>query len=238
MNAADRLAYETAVEDQRQRRQRTEQPKKNDEALRRRVAPELRYRTTITEQPTVTVTAPEVAADETVIWWQWIDQRLAAQAAKIERDIAAHFNLYDEAAGTALGMKCHDVREDLERKINFLKRDLEQAQSKINAQAELEREREALRARAVEADHAERESLRREIALLREQIGLERGLRTLRGEVEAARAKIPNFNALEARFEAKQAGLKAEQARLQRELKTTRDRLATLRAQHSETQSS
>ena len=135
MNVADRLAYETAVEDQRnsdqQQRERAQRATEDATAtLRRRAAPELVYRTTVTDEPeerTVTITPPQVAPNETQVWWQWTQQRLAAQKSQIESDIAAQFNMYDEAVGAALGEKCCDLREHFERELNFVKREMEQA---------------------------------------------------------------------------------------------------------------
>jgi transposase len=142
------------------------------------------------EEKTVTITPPQVAPNETQVWWQWTQQHLAAQKSQIENDIAAQFNMYDEAVGAALGEKCCDLREHFERELNFVKREMEQAQTQISTHAELEREREALRARAIEADRTDREALRRDITALRDQIGVERGLRTLH---DGSRLPVPKF---------------------------------------------
>ena len=63
------------------------------------------------------------------------------------------------------------------------------------------------------------ESLRREIKMLRDEVGLERGLTALKAEVKQARQQAPNF--------------KTELARLQEEIGTQRKTIVRLRAQNS-----
>ena len=72
----------------------------------------------------------------------------------------------------------------------------------------------------------ELELLRREVTQLREQVGLERGLRDLRSEVEDARAQVPKVPEIMGQF-------KTEQARLQREVETTKDKLSRVRVDQS-----
>jgi hypothetical protein len=72
------------------------------------------------------------------------------------------------------------------------------------------------------AQKGELELLRREVTQLREQVGLERGLRELRSEVEEARGQVPRLPEIVGQF-------KTEQARLQREVETTREKLKNLR---------
>jgi hypothetical protein len=237
MNVAERFADE--VRRERESERKATKTRGADD-VRRRTAPGLVYRTTVTDQPepkTETVTPPKVAPNETQVWWQWTNNRLAAQKSAIEHDIKAHFNMYDEVVGTALGMKAREVREDFERELNVVKRELEQAQSKIAAQVELEREREALRARAIEADRTEREGLRRDITLLREQIGLERGLRTLHDEVAAAHSEIPKLPAIVSQLQAETTIARADAdkkiATLERELNATKGRLRKARVEQS-----
>jgi hypothetical protein len=47
--------------------------------------------------------------------------------------------------------------------------------------------------------------MRHEIALLRQELGVDRGLRTLSDEIAAARADIPKLDSVEARFDAELA---------------------------------
>jgi chromosome segregation ATPase len=70
------------------------------------------------------------------------------------------------------------------------------------------------------------ELLEREIAQLREQIAVERGLKALREQVDQARAEVPKVPALVEQLE-------AGEARLQRELKTTKDKLSRVRVDQS-----
>jgi hypothetical protein len=72
----------------------------------------------------------------------------------------------------------------------------------------------------------ELELLQREIVQLREQVGLERGLRDLRREVEDARAQTPKIPEIAARLE-------AGQERLQRELETAKTKLKRVRVDQS-----
>ena len=72
----------------------------------------------------------------------------------------------------------------------------------------------------------ELELLRREFTVLRQEVGVERGLRDLRAEVAAARKEVPKLPAIASRLE-------AEQARLQRELDATKDKLGKLRVDQS-----
>jgi hypothetical protein len=68
----------------------------------------------------------------------------------------------------------------------------------------------------------ELELLQREVTQLREQVGLERGLRDLRTQVEVARAQVPKIPEIAARLE-------REQGRLQRELESTQQKLKRTR---------
>ena len=183
MNAGDRLAHEINLEDQRileERRERTEQARKSAEAtLNRRAAPSdgLVYRTTVKAEQaekTVTVMPPQVSPQETQIWWQWtqaqiaherseIKKHIAHERSEIESELKYEIEILRDAVGEALGEKCQDVREDLRREIDFVKRELEQTQNKFNAQVELEREREALRVKAADAHLAKLETLCREM---------------------------------------------------------------------------
>jgi outer membrane murein-binding lipoprotein Lpp len=68
----------------------------------------------------------------------------------------------------------------------------------------------------------ELDQLRQEVTALREQVGLERGLRDLREQVDQARSEVPKVPALV-------AGLEKGQARLRREVAATKDKLTRVR---------
>lgn len=77
--------------------------------------------------------------------------------------------------------------------------------------------------------------MRREVAALREQIGLQRELESLRAQVAVAKAEIPQVPAIEARLNGEQAELKRELDRQARELAKQKDRLGKLRVDQSMT---
>ena len=89
----------------------------------------------------------------------------------------------------------------------------------------------------MEADRAERESLRREIVLLREQVALERGLRNLQNEVVEAQKQIPRLPAIVSQLPAETtiAWVEADKkiAALERELTATKKRLSKARVEQS-----
>jgi predicted RNase H-like nuclease (RuvC/YqgF family) len=66
------------------------------------------------------------------------------------------------------------------------------------------------------------ELLRRELATVRDEVAVERGLRDLRSEIEDARAQVPKLPAIAARLE-------AGQERLRREIETTQGKLSRVR---------
>jgi hypothetical protein len=79
----------------------------------------------------------------------------------------------------------------------------------------------------------ELELTRRELTVLRHEVGGERGLRDLRRQVVAAQKAVPKLPAIEARLAAKQARLDAEQTRLRHELDATKDKLSKVRVNQS-----
>ena len=92
MNAAERLE----VEEQARER---EQQRRNSEAAHRRATPELVHKTiddALVSKPVVV--SPKTAPNETVIWWQWTDKRIAAQASRLKRDSDAQFKMLTQAA--------------------------------------------------------------------------------------------------------------------------------------------
>ena len=249
MNAGDRLAHEINLEDQRileQRRERAEQAQKTAEAtLNRRAAPcdKLVYRTTVTaEQPekTVSVTPPQVSPQQTQIWWQWTQAQIAHERSEIEGELKYEIEVLRDAVGEALGEKCHDVREDLRREIDFVRRELEQTQSKFNAQVELKREREALRVKAADAHRAElenlcrgmREELQSELDFIKRELStrveLERHAKELRDEIAVKGAAMAQGEEDALRREV--AALR-EQIGLQRELESLRAQVAVAKAE-------
>jgi hypothetical protein len=72
----------------------------------------------------------------------------------------------------------------------------------------------------------ELDQTRQELTVLREQVGLERGLAALRSEVDAARAQVPKVPAIAARLE-------AGQAQLRRDVEATKGKLNRLRVDQS-----
>jgi hypothetical protein len=204
-------------------------------------SPDLVYKTHTPEAgeetKTATVTPPNVAPHETQVWWQWTLAHLRHQKSEIENDYGNKFDILHAAMGEALGMKCREVRDELEREITFVKREVEQLRDGAQAKVELDREREALRAAAVNAERlrhdSELESLRREVVLLRGELGVDRGLAALHDEVAAAKSEVPKFDDLEARVDAGQVKLRTEHKRLERELAATKARLGKMRVAQS-----
>ncbi len=114
---------------------------------------------------------PAAAAEKP--WWQWTREHVDYE-----------LEVLREALGQALGMKGREVRGDLMREIDFLKR---------------------------------------ELAVLREEVAAASKLKALREEVEAAQATIPRVPDLVASLKAQQAEMRKETARLRRELATAKD---------------
>jgi hypothetical protein len=87
------------------------------------------------------------------------------------------------------------LREAGAEALGFVKRELEQQRAAFNAQTELQREREQLRAEVAKDDRlrmqSESDLLRRELTTLREEVAIERGLQALKAEIAAAKAEIP-----------------------------------------------
>jgi hypothetical protein len=77
------------------------------------------------------------------------------------------------------------------------------------------------------------ELTRRELAVLRHEVGVERGLRDLRRQVVAAQKAVPNVPAIEARLDEENKRLKAKPARLEHELEVTQDKLGKVRVNQS-----
>ena len=224
MGVADRIAHEIKLEDERQRRQRAEQASRRAEPLV--------YKTTVTEQPkrTTTVIPPEVGPQETQIWWEWTNKRLAAQKLEIERNTETEFSAFHEAVGRALGIKARDLRNDLMLEDAVIRRDLDQLRRELEAQT---RRIDDLRAEVVAA----REHGARELSALREQIGVERGLRDLRSEVSEAQQQIPQLPAIVSQLQAETTSARTDAdkriAALERELKSTKERLSRARVEQS-----
>jgi hypothetical protein len=75
--------------------------------------------------------------------------------------------------------------------------------------------------------------LRREVALLRGELGVDRGLAALHDEVAVVRSEVPRFDDLEARVAAEQTRLESEQRSLERDLVATKARLSKMRVAQS-----
>jgi chromosome segregation ATPase len=221
MGVADRVAEELQAE-QRQAEQR--QAREQRQAPEHPRGPELIYKTK--EQ----AIAP-----------------LPPVALVVGKTITTDLGALLEGIGEALGTKARELRDDFEREINFVKRDLEQAQTKMNAQAELEGEREALRTKAAEADRAElvtlrhelgtkcaeaRADLNRELDLVKRELNtrveLERHAKQLRDEITVAREA--QAQAGEELLRREVAALR-DQIGLQKELESLRKRVADAQAQ-------
>jgi hypothetical protein len=164
------------------------------------------------------------------------DLREEARAAREQQERRDAVTLYEiGVARRELAL----LREAGAEALGFIKRELEQQRAAFNAQTELQREREQLRAEVAKDDRLRMQSeshlLRRELTTLREEVAIERGLQALKAEIAAAKAEVPKVPAIEARINAKQSALAAEQARLDRELAKTKDRLGKLRVDQSVT---
>jgi hypothetical protein len=72
--------------------------------------------------------------------------------------------------------------------------------------------------------------LRRELTVLRHEVGVERGLRDLRRQVVAAQKAVPNMPAIVAESI---SDLEGKQARLERELAKTKERVSRMRVDQS-----
>ena len=240
MSVAERVAHETAQEAQRQREK----------------AEQRRQRTLTREAPTLVFKTHEDAAvppsPEPAPTTRWIEQYFAQRSYVDEyftqkTEFEARFDAFTEGCGEAIGEVRAKLRDDFERELNHLKRDLEQAQSKINAQAELEREREAVCTKSAEADRAELATLRHELRtkcaearadLIRDldlvkqelntRVELERHAKQLRDEISAAREA--QAAAGEELLRREVAALR-EQIGLQQELASLRKQVADAQAQ-------
>jgi hypothetical protein len=231
-------------------RHQSRERRESEEPLRREVEESQRPRAAVAglvfkrhtpeageESKTAIVTPPNVAPNETQAWWQWTLAHLRHQKSEIESDYLNRYEILHAAIGEALGMKCREVRDGVEREINFVKREIEQLREVADSEAKLHRERETLWAKAADAERAlyqsELESLRREVALLRGELGVHRGLAALHDEVAAARSEVPKFDELKARVAAQQTKLRSEQRSLERELVATQARLSKVRVAQS-----
>jgi hypothetical protein len=130
-------------------RHQSRERRESEEPLRREVEESQRPRAAVAglvfkrhtpeageESKTAIVTPPNVAPNETQAWWQWTLAHLRHQKSEIENDYGNKFDILHAAMGEALGMKCREVRDELEREITFVKREVEQlrdgAQKKSN----------------------------------------------------------------------------------------------------------
>ena len=79
--------------------------------------------------------------------------------------------------------------------------------------------------------------LRRELTVLREEVGLERGLKDLRTEVAKAQRQVAKLPAIEAKLRAEahitKGRVDAEQAQLRHELEATKRQVTMLKARQS-----
>ena len=176
------------------------------------------------------VTPPNVAPNETAVWWQWTDERIAHALEahrfnEFQRDILAQV-----IAGIRDEWRDGDsaAKREFEREVGFFKREIEQVQRQVDIQIELQAQAKSLRDeitvakdRAIEAEQM---NLRRELSLLRQEIAVVKGLEALKADVAQARADVPRLPDIEARIDARQADVEGKQARLERELAKTKER--------------
>jgi hypothetical protein len=179
------------------------------------------------------VTPPNVAPNETAVWWQWTDERIA---------YALEAHCFNDTQRDVLAQLIAEIRHEwrdgdsaakreFEREVGFFKREIEQVQRQVDIQIELQAQAKSLRDeitvakdRAIEAEQM---NLRRELSLLRQEIAVAKGLEALKADVAQARADVPQLPDIEARIDARQADVEGKQARLERELARRKISLAS-----------
>ena len=169
------------------------------------------------------VTAPESNAETP----GWSDAERCEYLPDLWRDVAGQVIAHERQ-----GMRAHVARKTDELK-GELKGSLDSLRCEFSTRLELLRECEAIRAAAADAERKQRdvetELLRRELAILRGEVGVDRRLKELCHEISVAQSTIPKMPTVVKRFDARQTELEAEQARLECELIATKDKLGKLR---------
>jgi chromosome segregation ATPase len=126
-----------------------------------------------------------------------------------------------EAVGECLAHFQKEARDHCDRECTLMNRELAMTRKEGDARADA-------MARELAATKRELELLKQQFVILREQVGLADGLRSLRTEVEDARAQMPQIPATVTRLEAAQMDL-------EREVDKTKNRLAKARVDQSMT---
>jgi hypothetical protein len=143
----------------------------------------------------------------------------------------------DEHERDLLVRELSALREQVGAEREFKAREIEQLRCAVDLHAEYQLGVKELRdqvARAKDAQaQAGEELLRRELAVLQKEIGLERAVRALHDEVEVAKSEIPQVPAIEARIDGRLSEMAAEQKRLQDELQKTKNRVSKMRVNQS-----
>jgi chromosome segregation ATPase len=161
------------------------------------------------------------AAEDAKPWWEWVQKHCDF------RD-----RVMQEAVGECLAHFQKEARDHCDRECTLMNRELaitrKELESAGDARALASKERHDAMARELAATKRELELLKQEFVILREQVGLAKGLRSLRTEVEDARAQMPQIPATVSR-------LQAAQMHLEREVDKTKNRLAKARVDQSMT---
>ena len=171
--------------------------------------------TKVQDAPSRDVPADDVddgaaAEDANLPWWEWVQKHC---------DFRDH--VMQEAVGECLAHFQKEARDHCDRECTLMNRELAIARKEGDARADA-------MARELAATKRELELLTQEVVILREQVGLAEGLRSLRTEVEDARAQMPQIPATVTRLE-------AAQMHLEREVDKTKNRLAKTRVDQSMT---
>jgi chromosome segregation ATPase len=153
------------------------------------------------------VTAAEAA---NLPWWEWVQKHCDFRARAMQ-----------EAVGECLAHFQKEARDHCDRECTLMNRELAITRKEGDARADA-------MARELAATKRELELLKQQFVILREQVGLAEGLRSLRTEVEDARAQMPQIPATVTRLE-------AAQMHLEREVDKTKNRLAKARVDQSMT---
>jgi chromosome segregation ATPase len=150
------------------------------------------------------------AEDANLPWWEWVQKHCDFRARAMQ-----------EAVGECLAHFQKEARDHCDRECTLMNRELAITRKEGDARADA-------MARELAATKRELELLKQEFVILREQVGLAEGLRSLRTEVEDARAQMPQIPATITRLE-------AAQMHLEREVDKTKNRLGKARVDQSMT---
>jgi hypothetical protein len=180
--------------------------------------------TKVQDAPSRDVPADDDGADLSVAnlpWWEWVQKHCDFRAR------AMH-----EAVGECLAHFQKEARDHCDRECTLMNRELaitrKELESAGDARALASKELHDAITREFAATKCELELLKQEFVILREQVGLAEGLRSLRTEVDDARARMPQIPATVTRLE-------AAQMHLEREVDKTKNRLAKARVDQSMT---